>query len=186
MIILKFTDIRLLFNFSFDFRAAPVAQKVSSLSVLWKPMIAQHSARLFNLNFQFPKIFCKGKESDLKSCLRNVKCALQAVQWSRRSRLSRGFDFSAPRRLFRVLRELDRRTFDDSAETPDRGKISLWKNLFIKEFVGLHWLESTNHYKKSVFFFFKICLLALFSFDSSVDSELILFLSTHLKTQGDR
>ena len=102
--------------------------------------------------FNFPKIFCKGKESDLKSCLRNVKCALQAVQWSRRSRLSRGFDFSAPRRLFRVLRELDRRTFDDSAETPDRGKISLWKNLFIKEFVGLHWFESTNHYKK-VFFF---------------------------------
>ena len=118
------------------------AKSFLRLSVLWKPMIAQHSARLFNLNFQFPKIFCKGKESDLKSCLRNVKCALQAVRWSRRSRLSRGFDFSAPRRLFRVLRELDRRTFDDSAETPG-GKI--YPNLFMKEFVGLHWFESTNH-----------------------------------------
>ena len=101
--------------------------------------------------FNFPKIFCKGKESDLKSCLRNVKCALQAVRWSRRSRLSRGFDFSAPRRLFRVLRELDRRTFDISAETP--GGQNLPQSLYERVcWLALVWIHQSLRKNRSVFF----------------------------------
>ena len=171
---LKFMDIRLLFNFSFDFRAPPVAQKsflpVSSLKTNDCATQRAFSIWIFN----FPKIFCKGKESDLKSCLRNVKCALQAVRWSRRSRLSRGFDFSAPRRLFRVLRELDRRTFDISAETP--GGQNLPQSLYERVcWLALVWIHQSLRKKQKCFFFFKICLLALFSFDSSVELNSFFF-----------
>ena len=74
MIILKFTDIRLLFNFFFDFRAPPVAQKVSSLSVLWKPMIAQHSAP-FQSEFSISlKYFAK-----VRNPIWNLACAMWNV-----------------------------------------------------------------------------------------------------------
>ena len=62
-----------------------------------------NTPRLFNLSQRY--FLQNMSKLNFKVCLRNVKSAWQAVRWSRRSRLSRGFDFSAPRRLFRVLRE---------------------------------------------------------------------------------
>ena len=181
MIRLKFTDIRLLFNFSFDFRAPPVAQKsflpVSSLKTNDCATQRAFSIWIFN----FPKIFCKGKESDLKSCLRNVKCALQAMRWSRRSRLSRGFDFSAPRRLFRVLRELDRRTFDISAETP--GGQNLPQSLYERVcWLALVWIHQSLRKKQKCFFFLQNLSPCSFLFWQFRRTELILFLS--LKNAG--
>ena len=61
----------------------------------------------FNLSrFWRRKIFLENMLFSLiskKLCLRNLKSAWQAVRCSIRSHLSRGFDFSAPRRLSRVL-----------------------------------------------------------------------------------
>ena len=73
----------------------------SFLLLLSNPMVVQHTAP-----FQSPhcKIYSKLAKTSI-FCLRNVKSAWQAVRSSRRSRLSRGFDFSAPRRLSGVLRE---------------------------------------------------------------------------------
>ena len=72
----------------------------SFLLLLSNPMVVQHTAP-----FQSPhcKIYSKLAKTSI-FWLRNVKSAWQAVRSSRRSRLSRGFDFSAPRRLFQVLR----------------------------------------------------------------------------------
>ena len=185
MIILKFTDIRLLFNFSFDFRAPPVAQKVSSLSVLWKPMIAQHSAP-FQSEFSIsPKYFAK-----VRNPIWNLACAM----WNVLCKQCDGpedpvchedLTFRPPDGSFESCESstgehstIRRKPQTGAKSTP----ISLWKSLLAC--IGLN--PPIPKKKTIVFFFSKICLLALFSFDSSADSELILFLSTHLKTQGDR
>ena len=57
--------------------------------------------RLCNAAFSIPPDFQRNFRQNmlklnLKVCLRKVKSAWQAVRWSRRSRLSRGFDFSPP------------------------------------------------------------------------------------------
>ena len=80
-----------------------VAQKVSFSCQIAENQWLCNTARLFNLSKRY--FLQNMPKFNLKVCLRNVKSAWQAVRWSRRSRLSRGFDFSAPRRLFRVLRE---------------------------------------------------------------------------------
>ena len=142
MIRLKFTDIRLLFNFSFDFRAPPVAQKVSSLSVLWKPMIAQHSAP-FQSEFSIsPKYFAK-----VRNPIWNLACAM----WNVLCKQCDGpedpvchedLTFRPPDGSFESC-ESSTGEHSTFRRKPQGGKI--YPNLFMKEFVGLHCFESTNH-----------------------------------------
>ena len=158
MIRLKFTDIRLLFNFSFDFRAAPVAQKVSSLSVLWKPMIAQHSAP-FQSEFSIsPKYFAKVRNpiSNLACAMWNVLC--KQCDGPEDPVCHEDLTFRPTDGSFESCQSStgERSTF---RRKPPGGKI--YPNLFMKEFVGLHWFESTRK-NRSVFFSSKFVSL-LFS-----------------------
>ena len=117
-------------------------KKVSSLSVLWKPMIAQHSAP-FQSEFSIsPKYFAK-----VRNPIWNLACAM----WNVLCKQCDGpedpvchedLTFRPPDGSFESC-ESSTGEHSTFRRKPQGGKI--YPNLFMKEFVGLHWFESTNH-----------------------------------------
>ena len=118
------------------------AKSFLRLSVLWKPMIAQHSAP-FQSEFSIsPKYFAK-----VRNPIWNLACAM----WNVLCKQCDGpedpvchedLTFRPPDGSFESC-ESSTAEHSTFRRKPQGGKIYL--NLFMKEFVGLHWFESTNH-----------------------------------------